>query len=259
MMLSRENAAYTIIVNKCKEDGTTTRTPLGLAVKSAFADAESQSRTLFELGNLSEIYFADKIVLCEGKTDRRLLPLAYERLYGHSMEIDRISVISIGACSDIPKAILVLKAMGATVCAVADLDFAFTHARKGANPMLEKEGADIQLAKQVLKRMQSTTPFLLDNGLPTKDKVTGWQAADTWAEFAMDDEGKAIVQSAHELLKQSSIWIWHDGCIEQVTGATDKGEDAIIKQETIMLEMSSHDIEQQMPAFKACFEWIRSI
>ena len=258
MMLSRENAADTIIVNKSNEDGPTTRLSLGVAAKSAFADAESQSRTLFELGNLAEIYFADKIVLCEGKTDRRLLSLAYERFYGQPMEVDRISVVSLGACSDIPKAILVLKAMGATVCAVADLDFAFTHARKGTPSLLEKDGADIQQAKGVLKRMQATSAFPLDNGLPTKDKATGWQAADTWAAFAKDDEGKAIALSVHEQLKELSIWIWPDGCIEQVTGATDKGEDAIIKQEAIMQKMSSQNIEQQMPAFKACFEWIRN-
>lgn len=199
MMLSRENAASTIIVNKTKEDGTTTRTPLGQAVKSALADAESQSRTLFELGNLAEIYFADKIVLCEGKTDCRLLPLAYKQLYGQPMEVDRISVISLGACSDIPKAIPVLKAMGANVCAVADLDFAFTEARKGSTPLLEKNGKDIQDAKAILKRLEPVKNFTLaDNGLPTKG--AGWQAADIWAEFAKDDEGKAIVQSAHVLI-----------------------------------------------------------
>lgn len=258
MMLSRENAADTIIVSKSKEDGTTTRLPLGAAVKSAFADAGSQSRTLFELGNLAEIYFADKIVLCEGKTDRRLLSLAYERFYGQPMEVDRISVVSLGACSDIPKAILVLKAMGATVCAVADLDFAFTHARKGTPALLEKDGADIQQAKQVLSRMQATTPFPLENGLPTKDKKTGWHAADTWAAFAKDDEGKTIALSVHDSLRKMSIWIWPEGCIEQVTGETDKGEDAIIKQEAALLQMSSQEIEQQMPAFKACFEWIRN-
>ena len=97
------------------------------------------------------------------------------------------------------------------------------------------------------------------NGLPINDNESGWQAADTWAEFAKDDEGKAIVKSAHELLKKSSVWIWPDGCIEQITGAIDKGEDAIIKQESIMLGMSSQDMEQQMPAFKVCFEWIRGI
>lgn len=73
-MLSRDNAADTVIVGKTKQKGTFTRLPLRIAVKDALEDAESQSRTLFELGNLAEIYFAERVVLCEGKTDRRILP-----------------------------------------------------------------------------------------------------------------------------------------------------------------------------------------
>ena len=46
---------------------------------------------------------------------------------------------------------------------------------------------------------------------------------------------------------------------KQVTGTADKGEDAIIEQEQRLRAMSAADIEQQMPAFKACFDWIRGL
>lgn len=49
------------------------------------------------------------------------------------------------------------------------------------------------------------------------------------------------------------------GCIEQVTNTVDKGEEAIIEQEQLLRAMAAADIEQQMPAFKACFDWIRSL
>lgn len=55
---------------------------MGAAVAQAISEAQAQSRTLFELGNIAEIYFAEKVILCEGKTDQRLLPLIYEKLYG---------------------------------------------------------------------------------------------------------------------------------------------------------------------------------
>jgi len=260
LMLNRDNAADTVIVKKCKDDGTTTQKPLRHAVVSALSEAESQSRTLFELGNLAEIYFSELVVLCEGKTDRRLLPIAYEQLYGQSPDLDNITFLSLGSCSDIPKALPVLSAMGIKSCAIADLDFAFTEARKGSNALLDKDGSDLNQAKAILQRIQSTHDFPLgDNGLPTKDKKTGWQAADSWALMAAETDGKLLANSAADGLKTHKIWIWAQGCIEHVTGATDKGEDAIIRQETELQKMTTEQIETQMPAFKECFEWIRSL
>ena len=75
LMLDRENAAHTVIVRKEPGAGAVTRKPLQQAVQDAVAKGESQSRVLFELGNIADIYFAERVVLCEGKTDRRILPL----------------------------------------------------------------------------------------------------------------------------------------------------------------------------------------
>jgi predicted ATP-dependent endonuclease of OLD family len=258
MMLSRDNAADTVIVGKTAEAGVNVRKPLRQAAEEAIEGAASQSRALFELSNLTEIYFADRVVICEGKTDRRLLPLAYERMYGQPPELDQIAFVSLGSCADIPKALPVLSAMGIRACAVADLDFAYTHARKSG--LLDRNGADIQSAKDVLARLKPEEGFTLGgNGLPQNDNRTGWAAADVWARYAADDEGRSIAQESHESLKRSGVWVWPQGCIEQITGAEDKGEDAIIEQEETLRALSATDIEQQMPAFKACFDWIRSI
>lgn len=257
MMLSRDNAADTVIVSKTKEAGTRANKPLRQAVSAALNDAESQSRTLFELGNLADVYFSERIVLCEGKTDRRLLPLAYERLFGQPPELDQIAFVSLGSCSDIPKALPVLAAMGIKACAVADLDFCFTAARKGAAPLLPKDGGEMESVKAILKRLETDVGVALaGNGLPTSKD--GQTASDGWATFAQDNDGKPIALAAHETLKGKAIWIWPLGCIEQVTGATEKGEDAIIEQEQKLSGMSAADIGAAMPAFKACFDWIRS-
>lgn len=257
LMLSRDNAADTVIVSKTVEAGTTTQRPLRHAVEDALSNAESQSRTLFELGNLAEIYFANRVVICEGKTDGRLLPVVYERLYGVAPDSDHIAFVSIGGCGNIPKALPVLAAMGIAACAVVDLDFCYTHARSGG--LLPRDGGDLDEVKPVLQRLQADYGFALhDNGLPKNDKGNGWLAADAWALFAADIEGKSLAEQVQEALKDHRVWAWCEGCIEQVTGTADKGEDAIIEQEQRLRAMSAADIEQQMPAFKACFEWIRS-
>jgi predicted ATP-dependent endonuclease of OLD family len=257
LMLSRDNTADTVIIRKDKDKGCMTQLPLRHAVQTALNDAPSQTRTLFELGNLADIYFSDLIVLCEGKTERRLLPLAYERLYGQPIELDHTTVVSIGSCSDIPKALSVLNAMNINACAIADLDFAFVEARKGGTPILPKDDADITQAKAILARIQPIHGFTLgNNGFPQNQGI--WKAADIWALVAEETDGKALAESVHNLLKAQNIWVWPHGCIEHITGATDKGEDAIIGQEEAIQAMTPEQIEMQMPLFKACFEWIRS-
>lgn len=258
LMLNRDNAADTVIVGKSATEGVTTEKPLRHAVEQAIQDAPSQSRTLFDLGNLAEIYFAERVVLCEGKTDRRLLPLAYERLYQRHPELDHIAFVSPGSCSDIPKALPVLAAMGIQACAVADLDFAYTHARSSG--LLPKDGEDLADAKAVLKRLQANAGFTLaGNELPQNNKKDGWPAAEVWALFAADEQGNAVASQSHEALKAAHVWVWSQGCIEQVTGTTAKGEDAIIEQEERLRTLGVAEIEHQMPAFKACFDWIRAL
>lgn len=258
LMLSRDNAADTVIVGKDKEQGTFTRTPLRVAVKAALEDAESQSRTLFELGNLAEIYFAERVVLCEGKTDRRILPLAYERLRGVQPDGGHVTFVSLGSCSDVPKALPVLHAMGIRACAVVDLDFAFIAARS-AKSLLLKDGADMAQAKDILARLQREKGCHLGpNGLPARPKtgIDPSKPADTWALFASDAEGATVVDAVHSALHPHAIWAWKAGCIEHVTGHADKGEQAIIEQEAMLQQMDSDAIRSAFPAFYELFEWI---
>ena len=173
-------------------------------------------------------------------------------------ELDHLAFVSLGSCADIPKALPVLAAMGIKACAVVDLDFCYTHARSSG--LLGKDAEDLSDAKARLARMQPDHGFTLSgNGLPQNDKPKGWMAADVWAQFAADDEGRAIAEHTHEALKANGVWAWKDGCIEQVTNTVDKGEEAIIEQEQRLRAMAAADIEQQMPAFKACFDWIRGL
>jgi hypothetical protein len=72
-----------------------------------------------------------------------------------------------------------------------------------------------------------------------------------------------VIKIDHDLylrfLTPFCVWVWPQGCIEQVTGVGDKGEDAIIEQEERLRSMSAAEIDEEMNAFKACFAWIRSM
>jgi predicted ATP-dependent endonuclease of OLD family len=256
LMLDRANAAHTVIVRKSPATGAVTQKPLQKAVHDALAEAESQSRALFELGNIADIYFAERVVICEGKTDRRIVPLAYERFYGRAPELDHIAFVSLGGCGDILRGLTVLRAMKIRCCAIADLDFGFTEAAKGNTPLLTKDGAEMLRAKVILKRLQPAHKFLLEGDLPRKGN--DFSAADIWALLAVDAEGKTLASDVHNHLKSHSIWIWKAGCIEQVTGTANKGEDAIIEQEEALRIKSSADVAVEFPAIVECIKWVKS-
>lgn len=257
MMLCRENAPAAVLVRNSQNTGVVAQKPLQEAVEQALDNAPSQARTLFELGNISEIYFCETIVICEGKTDQRLLPLAYEIIYQRPPEMDHISFISLGSCSGISKALSVLSAMGISAVAVADLDFSYTHARTSG--LLEKNAQDLIDVKALLANLQAANGFTLGgNGLPQSEKNGGWHASDAWALFGESSGGKALAEIAHEALKDKKVWVWSVGCIEQVTGCDNKGEEAILEQEETLRNMRADELDSTMPAFRACFDWIKS-
>lgn len=256
-MLSRENAADTLIVSKSRVGGAVIRRPLRTAVAKALDAAEAQSRTLFALGNLAKIYFSEKVVLCEGKTDLRLLPLAYERLFGRDAESDGIAFLSLGSCNDIPRALPVLAAMEIPVCAIADLDFAFGPARFGKMALLPRRDRNFDRATEILAALGDTRGIQVDGrGLP---KGTGdLTASEAWAIFADDVDGKQVVHRVHEQLKDKGVWVWPVGSLEDVTGHKSKGEDAILDQEEKIRRMEPDDLDSEMPLLRQCLSWIQS-
>ena len=256
LMLDRANAAHTVVVRKEPGTGAVTRKPLQQAVKDALDEAKSQSRALFELGNVAGIYFAERVVICEGETDRRILPLAYERYFGRPPELDHVAFISLGGCGNTRSGMKVLSAMKIPACAIVDLDFAFAQATKGKDALIAKDGAEISRAKAILKRIEPVHKFLLEGDFPKKGN--GFRAADIWALMAGDSEGSALASDVHGQLKAHSIWTWKAGCIEHVTGAADKGEDAISEQEDALREKNSAEVAAEFPAFAECFKWLKS-
>lgn len=255
LMVSRDNAPDTVIVRRSRENGSEVRVPMGAAVAQAMAEAQAQSRTLFELGNIAEIYFAEKVILCEGKTDQRLLPLIYEKLYGVRPELERICFVALGSCTSIPKGLSVLTAMGIKCGVIADLDFAFTHAR---GPWLQKECEEMNKVKSVLQTISQTDGFQLGgNGMPQNSRNKS--AADCWAAFARHPDGQALANDVHEAMKEFTTWVWPMGCIEDALNIDDKGEAAIIAQEDSIRNWQPAVIDQEYPVFRSTLDWMRAI
>lgn len=252
MMLSSDNAPDTVIVRRM-ENGVSARPPLRAAVQMALQDGPAQAAVLFQLGNIAEIFFNEKVVLCEGKTERRLLPMLLQRVRRDADP--SICFVELGGCGNITKGMKVLDAMGITCASIADLDFAFTHARQGADSWLPANDELMDCAKALLASLATQYGFELNgNGLPQRNN--GWTASDIWSLFAQQPEGKAIAERVHTSLRGRHMWAWAVGCMEDALGIGDKGEDAIMRQEERIRTIDSSDVASDLPAIAACLDWL---
>jgi putative ATP-dependent endonuclease of OLD family len=250
LMLGRRAAEATVIVGR-NEGGCFTRTPLGVAVKQAVADHAAQARVLFELGSLADIYFSELVVICEGKTERALLPL----LYAKERRGRHVAFVSLRGGDSTRGALCVLAAMQIAAGAIVDLDFGFSGT--GSNLLSDKQGT-LTRAREIFQRLAGTGAFEVgDNGFPktkgVENPAVGWEA------FARDTEGASLVGQVHDELLAQGIWMWRVGAVEDVLHIAGKGELVIEQQEQVLGAMSSADVRSKFPELAECFQWLNSL
>jgi predicted ATP-dependent endonuclease of OLD family len=254
LMLHRDHAAHTVMVRKPDPaSGTTVRKPLASAVREAIKDAGHQSRVLFELGNCAQVFFSDRVLLNEGKTEQRLLPLLYECYFSRAPGADRTGMVPLQGSGNFHLAFGVLRAMEIQGKIVADLDYAFRHAKEITGG---KDGPDMGQVKKIMERLQKAHGFPLEGAFPTGDKTGVWTAAKVWALFAKDAEGAKITTDQHTKLKAHGVWVWREGTFEDVLGVSDKGEAAIQAIEQDLPKLKAADLKAKFPAVAEFLDWL---
>lgn len=254
MMLHREHAPSAVIVRKPSHtDGTLARKSLAKAVNDSIIDAGHAARVIFELSNAAQVFFSDRVLLNEGKTEQALLPVLYECHHGRTPRADRTGVVPMGGSGNFHNAFAVLKAMEINVRIVADLDYAFGNAKHISG---EADAPNLNAVKAILSKLQATHGFPLDSGMPTKDKTGTWTAAKVWRLFAQDSAGATIAAAQHKKLKKHGVWVWKEGTIEDVLSIADKGEEVIQQLEQDLPKLSAAQLAAQYPSMAEFLVWL---
>ncbi|GAI85161.1 unnamed protein product, partial [marine sediment metagenome] len=141
LMIDKDDIGDTLIICKTNEEGTFARKRIMDAVAETISDAPSQARILFELGNSSKILFSDHVLVAEGATEQKLLPLIFNSVKGYTMSSKRIALVSLGGSGSTVKALRILDSMGIPAKALVDLDYAFREAEKAG--LVEANDSDI--------------------------------------------------------------------------------------------------------------------
>lgn len=224
MMIDRADIPHSRIVRK---DATTGETCVMLSVSEALQrrveNADTRLHTLFELRNASGWLFSDRVLLAEGPTERRLLPVLYKAVMGRTLAADRFAVMNLGGVGSVPHCLKVFDELGIEAYALADFDFAINQAVK--HRLIDKQDADLESCLTQIASMADQDPDieLGGNGRPTN--AGRKKAAQVYAEWAQQEAAHPVVLALHDKLKAKRVWLWRLGDIEAVLGLPgDKNE-----------------------------------
>ena len=219
-LVPASDAQFALLIRKDDARGTHARQRLRDAIQIVVPNSVHQMEQLFTLGNSSQVLFADKVLLTEGKTELRLLPAIYESVSGRSFGQERLALVAQSGVNDTKKSIEILGQMDIPCKAVVDLDYAFTGAIRDG--YLQAADTDIAALKAELASMAVAGQVsLAASGLPQGGIVTAAQAFTLLARRA---SALGPIAALHGKLLPQNIWLWHMGDIEAHLGLAEKSE-----------------------------------
>lgn len=220
-MVGAGRAKNTLVVRKSDEKGTVVLPTLRDAITQTLGDAPHQAGVIFSLQHASDVLFADRVVLMEGKTEKRLLPVIYEEIRSETPFEGLTAFVPIGDSGGLPKARKILEALGVPHFTVTDLDFAFRVATRAK--ILPDDHVALAACRAILTQLQAADELALDaGGLPSKSN--GASAEQGFAKLAQHPDAREAIAQLHAELLDQGIWIWNRGSIEQHLGLDGKKE-----------------------------------
>lgn len=219
-MIPAEDIKHTLLIKK-NEKGTRARKTILQAVKNVAKGHSSQYQLLFSLENANQILFSESVILTEGRTEKRLLPIIYKIHHNKTFGQSKIALVSQGGVDNTVKAMNVLRAMEIPCKAIVDLDFAFRGAINEG--LIDSENPNIVACKGLLA-MQGNGIKIDHNGLPTKNGSKTPAEAFEW--LAKQDKAISHIEELHRMLLDKNIWLWTLGAIEPYIDISGKNEHA---------------------------------
>lgn len=253
-MILAKDAKNALLMTKKHPDGTKARPRLQSIVEQLVKNPTHQLYQLFSLTNSSQVLFADKVVLTEGKTELRLLPSIFQAVAGKTMGQSSLALVAMSGVSDTRKSMELLSALGLPSYAIVDLDFAFRQAIK--HGFLQDDDPDIAACKAVFARMFSAGLLSLDDGGLPRKGVQG-AASKAFELLSSDAEAQPHIAALVQKLRGQNVWLWGAGAIEPHLGLSEKSEHAWL---SFQVRLEAERLEGFCPdaeGVRSLVEWLR--
>jgi putative ATP-dependent endonuclease of OLD family len=253
LMLSHEDIANTILVRKNNTMGTHKRQTLKSAIPTVTQDAASQLLLMFSLTNASNILFSEKVILTEGKTERRVLPKLIEKSSGKTLALWKYALVQQGGVTNTKKSMQVLKVMDLPAKAIVDIDYVFKHAV--SDGFLQQNDNDILACQNHLLQIAAGKNISLgnDNWPKSNNQIN---ASTAFAILAGEQQIKTNLDSLHTKLLQKNIWFWKKGAIEDHLGLQAKNEQVWANFVNALVQNTIENIVPNHQDIQDCIKWI---
>ncbi|MEA2083081.1 MAG: AAA family ATPase [Thermodesulfobacteriota bacterium] len=223
LMISTIDIGTTIIIRKNDNNESYSEKRLADAINEVIEDAPSQTQTLFELSNSSQILFSNNVVVAEGRTEQRLLPEIYHLIHDTTLSADKTALVSPGGAGNTSKCLNILSAMEIPAKAVVDLDYAFRGAVSSS--LLDEDDEDIHACRALFTNLAQNHNFnLAEDGFPRKGGEK--TPAEAFVILASEPAAEEHIANLHAKLLNHNIWLWKKGAIEEYLGIGGKNERA---------------------------------
>lgn len=222
-MVKSEDAQNAILIRKSPQRGTYSRRRLSAAIQNAVPNSTHQMEQLFTLSHSSQMLFADKVVLTEGKTELRLLPFIFEQSISRTLGQNKIALVAQSGVNDTKKSMEILNHMDLPCKSIVDLDYAFRGAVN--HGFLNPSDNDLIALKGIIANLGASGLITVNpsDGLPQRGVTT---AAKAFELLAQNAAAALHIENLHNKLKSQNIWLWKTGAIEVPLGLNSKDESA---------------------------------
>ena len=250
-LVPASEAQFALLMKKDDVRGTHVRQRLRDAIQIVVPNSSHQMEQLFTLGHSSQLLFADRVLLTEGKTELRLLPAIYETVTGRSLGQERLALVAQSGVNDTKKSTEILAAMDIPCKAIIDLDYAFNGAVRDG--YLLATDPDITALKMELSSLADAGSISLSpSGYPKRGVVT---PAEAFTILAQQVGAQGPIASLHRKLLAQNIWLWHLGDIEAHLGLTEKTEREWARFNTELQARGLHAVCPDPRTIENMLEW----
>jgi putative ATP-dependent endonuclease of OLD family len=256
-MITQRDVGNTVLVRKNNTQGTYKRTTLKTAIPIVEQQAPHQLTLLYSLSNSSNILFSEKVILAEGKTENKLLPIIIEKITGKTVLHHKAALVKLDGSGNTKKSMQVLTTMDLPTKAIVDLDFALKNGIKEG--YLQASDTDIAACLSEVTNLSSANNISIGtDGWPTKNNGSV-SAADGFSILAQSSNTKQNIINICTKMQAHNIWVWKNGTIEEHLNLSGKSE-AIWAAFNNQLEQS--DLQTMLPTehqeIENCITWILS-
>ncbi|OYY73498.1 MAG: OLD family endonuclease [Gammaproteobacteria bacterium 28-57-27] len=252
-MVSATDAQHALLMRKEPARGTYARRRLRDAIQVVVPDSVHQMEQLFTLGNSSQVLFADRVVLTEGKTELRLMPSIFQIIRARTLGQERSALVAQSGVNDTKKSMEILQAMDVPCKAIVDLDYALTGGV--THGFINANDPNVLSLKQILQRLENVGAITLNaaTGLPKNGVV---RASEAFALLAAEPDATDPINNIHENFRAQNIWLWKRGAIETHLGINGKNEREWARFQTQLETLGLRSICPDHNAIEEMVNWI---